>query len=125
MTAITRQLLIAKTAGVSASDSDQTVMDAYLGSSTRAAYELASFNTREFYAVLATAEYHEHWDSTASADRRAERDAAVKIFHRAARNGGNSDVISSAAWNTDEAVPMDIKIGYQKRFGSTVDRIPQ
>lgn len=60
MTSATRNLLLSASFA-SAIASDQSVMDAYLGSISRKAYESRFANAPEFYAVLATAEYHEHW----------------------------------------------------------------
>lgn len=43
--------------------SDQVIMDCYLEPHyNRADYNLTASNRPEFYAVLATEEYHRHWD---------------------------------------------------------------
>lgn len=63
MTQATRNSLIGLLDSPAVAEIDQTVMDAYLSAySSRADYEQNARNQTCFLAVLATAEYHEHWE---------------------------------------------------------------
>lgn len=63
MTAQTRELILASMhCSPAAPCTDQEAMDAYLFRwRTRDRYESEACQQPEFYAVLATAEYHKHW----------------------------------------------------------------
>lgn len=66
MTQATRNGLIGLLDSPAAAEIDQGVMDTYLSAySSRADYEQNARNQTCFLAVLATAEYHEHWERTA------------------------------------------------------------
>lgn len=63
MTQATRNGLIGLLDSPAVAEIDQAVMDAYLSAySSRADYETNARNQTCFLAVLATAEYHEHWE---------------------------------------------------------------
>lgn len=63
MTATTRNGLIGLLDSPAVAEIDQAVMDAYLSAySSRESYEATAKNQTCFFAVLSTAEYHEHWE---------------------------------------------------------------
>lgn len=73
MTQATRNGLIGLLDSPAVAEIDQAVMDAHLSAyPSRENYEATAKGHTCFYAVLSTAEYHEHWQRIADASTVAE-----------------------------------------------------